>query len=236
MVAGIKGYDKTINLEQLMALPFEEGTGLITQDVAKPHHPIIMSVVPPTWVALANDRGMLSFNGAANYLYSLAADTADLNFTSGDYSIAGWINWSVSALSQIVIGRYGVDLDGWELYLTDWLGVSLTLRHHHGSLAPVRTGCYSVEWTPDIWCFMGVTRAGAYPKMYRNGRPVGVTYDVGGLNDPDTCNRDLVMGCRYTKNTNWYSGRMWNMRVWGSELSAQDMRFIFETERHLFGV
>ena len=245
MVSGVKGYDKAINRNQLLALPFEEATGLVTQDVAKPHHPIDMSVVPPTWVALANDRGMLEFNGASNYLECAAASCADLDFITGDYSIAGWINWIDTTNSEIIIGRYGVSLDGWELYLWRTPPNYLTLRHHHVSYCPSppcppgnpRTGCYSVGWLPGQWWFMGVTRSGAYPKMFRNGEALEVTFDpIIGMHDPDTCNRDLVIGTRFTKGSDWYQGRMWNLRVWGRELSDDDMKFIFLTERHLFGV
>ena len=188
MTSGVKGYDKGVNLEQLLALPFEEGVGLITQDVAHPHHPVAMSVVPPTWVARANGRGMLEFNGLSNYLKCLNAESADLNFTSGDYSIVSWINWVDTGSSEIIIGRYDLNVDGWELYL--WNNV-LQLRHNHVTFCPVdqvpcppgfpRTGAYSYNWTPGVWWLMGVSRSGISARMYRNGQSLVVGASTGGL-------------------------------------------------------
>jgi len=250
MALGIKGYDKAIGLDQVLALPFEEGVGVVTQDVANPHHPMTMSVVPPTWVALANDRGMLEFNGLSNYLECPAADSGDLDFTTGDYSLAVWINWVSPGIAQseILVARYEVNFTGWEPYLTEMAGpiYYLTLRHHHASFCPAynapcppgntRTGCYSVGWTPGIWCLLGITRSGAYPKHFRNGQSLEVGFDALGLHDPDPCNRDLVIGTRFSKDQDWYQGRMWNLRVWDRQLSDDDMKLIFLTERHLFGV
>lgn len=83
---------------------------------------------------------------------------------------------------------------------------------------------------------MVITRSGAYPRMYRDGEEVQVTYDVGGLSDPDTCNRDLVIGTRYTKDANWYDGGMWRTRIWGRELNRDEIQFMYESERGRLGV
>jgi len=229
-----KGYDKTINEGLLLALPFYEATGIITQDVAKPHHPVALHGFP-SWTPIASGMGVLEFNGTTDYLDSLAADTVDLDFITGDYSIVGWINYQTIAQSQIVIGRYGVDLDGWEVYLYS-INNTLNLRHHHASLAPTRTGCYSTGWTTGDWHLFGISRSGNYPLMYRNGEEIEVTYDVGGLQDPDACNRDLVVGIRYTKDANWYKGMQWNPRVWDRCLEPWEQKAIFNSERGIFGL
>ena len=232
-----KGYDKAINNDLLLALPFHEASGLITQDVAKPHHPVTLRGTIPSWATIASGLGMLNFNGAGDYLDSPAADTADLDFTTDDYSIAVWEYHEWTAQSQIVIARYAVDLDGWELYFWDTGPINyLTLRHHHGSLATDRTGCGSIGWDNNTWHLIGISRSGAYPLHYRNGMGVEVTYDVGGLSDPDSCNRDLVIGARYTKNADWYKGMQWNPRVWSRRLQPWEHRAIFDAEREIFGL
>ena len=228
------GYDKKIlNHRMLLDLPFNEGAGTTTRDCASPHHQDIDLINTPTWASIASGLGVIQLDGVDQYLECPAANTVDLNFTTGDYSIVGWINYQILATSQIVIGRYGVDLDGWELYLYS-VNNTLSLRHHHSSLAPPRTGCYSEGWATNIWHLFGISRSGLYPTMYRNGFEVEVAYDIGGLQDPDTCNRDLVIGTRYTKGSNWYKGMMANMRILGKALTLEDHRFIFETERHWF--
>lgn len=246
----IIAYDKkSVYHNLLLALPFREATGLITRDRATPHHQDVDLVGAPSWVSLANGLGVLDFNAAAvsHYLECLAVNTADLNFTTGDYSIAVWVNHKDTGHFQpkIVVGRYGVDLDGWEIYLETnaILGVHyLEHRHHHASHAPtLRTGCYSTGWTPDTgWALIGITRhksgGVSYPQHYRNGTLLEMTWVTGGMLDPDTCNRDLVIGARFTKDQDWYDGRMWNLRIWNRELSEDEMRFLFNCERHWFGV
>jgi len=66
--------------------------------------------------------------------------------------------------------------------------------------------------------------------------PLVMSYEATGMLDPDPCNRDLVLGCRYTKNANWYRNGMANMRVWNRALSQDEWNFIVQCEGHWFGV
>lgn len=256
----VKGYDKlSLDHGLLLDLPFREGVGVITRDIARPHH--LLTQHDPgggsfAWGNLATGCPYLEFVtvgfgvGQGVYLDCPAADTLDLDFTSGDYSVGVWVNHADTGhfKPKIVIGRYAVDAiapitfgDGWEVYLeTDTgLGVHyLEHRHHHFSLDPnFRDGCYSTGWTPDSgWAFLGISRSGLYPQHYRNAIPLEMSYSVGGLQDPDTANRDLVIGARYTKDQDWYKGRMWRPRVWGRALAREEWEMIFEMERPRFGV
>ena len=234
----IAAFDRiATNHQCLLSLPFREGSGIITRDVAKPNHQDIDLVGFPNWVRLDSGLGVLEFDGAGDYLECAAAKTADLNFTTEDYSITCWIYKEHSATSDMVIARYALDLDGWELYFYEPTPHHyLTLRHHHGSLGVDRTGCYSDDWPLATWCLLGITRSGAYPKHYRNGQELVVTYDVGGLGDPDTSNRDLVVGCRFSKNSDWYTGKMRDPRIWLGELSSIQMKTLFDMDAHWFGV
>jgi len=231
----VSSYDKlSINTNILLDLPYNEGSGAITSDICKPHHTFNL-VNAPTWTSLVSGRGVITFNGVNEYLYASAASTADLDFTTGDYSIGVWVNWTDIGRAEIVIGRYGVDLDGWEVYLELNGGVHyLTQRHHHSSLVPARTGCYSVGWATGTWYLLGISRSGAFPVHYRDGVALGMTYGVGGLSDPDTCNRDMVIGTRFTKNDNWYQNMMWRPRVWSRALSADEWAEIYDEESGWF--
>lgn len=226
-----------LNHQLLLSLPFREMTGQRLKDRAIPHHVIIGHNL--TWSSgmpiIPSQLGLGVFNGATAYADGAAINTADLNFITGDYSIAGWVFYQVTAMSQIVMGRYAVDLDGWELYLHD-PNETLSLRHHHGSLPTTRTACYSFGWNTSGWHLFGISRSGSYPRHFRNGAELEVIYSAGGLNDPDTSNRDLVIGVRgVTKNANWYSGYMTLLRVWDRALEEWEHREIFEMERHWFG-
>ena len=212
--------DLDINKNILLDLPFREGSGIITQDIAKLHHPITM-VNTPTWTALASGLMTLTLNGTNQYLQCAAASCVDLNFTSGDYSIIGLISWSNSAEdSQIVIGRYKVSYDGWEVYLTE-SGASryLSLRHHHASGASLRTGAYSLGWTYDTNWVYGITRTGSTAQFYKNGVAIATVSDV--LIDPETCDDDLVIGVRFTKDSNYLKNTLGWHRVFGEALTPR---------------
>ena len=62
-----------INRNIVLDLPLREGIGIITQDLAKPHHPITLHNTP-AWTILDSHLGLLTLDGAAEYLRCLAAD------------------------------------------------------------------------------------------------------------------------------------------------------------------
>ena len=232
-----QSYDKVPENDSiLLDLPFREGSGTGTFDHAKPHHPMAMNDPGGgsfVWTTLASGIMVLEFTTIGGggtdgvYLDSPAAETADLDFTTGDFSLGCWIKWdSTGGWSEIIMGRYGVDLDGWEVYL-DISGGRNTVsqRHHHVSLTPnENSNCYSIGWAPGAWCLLGISRKGSslYPKHYRNGVELGVTYEASGMLAPDTCNRDLTIGCRYTKDANYFSNMRGRIIISGKALSASE--------------
>lgn len=216
----------------LLDLPVREGVGTITKDLAKPHHPVSL-VGAPTWATLPTGLGVLSLNGVNQYLECLAADCADLDFTASDYSIGCWINWTDTGTSEIIVGRYRLDVSGWEIYLTNsGAAFYLTERHHHAGGPSVRTACYSAGWTPGTTWFMGISRvAGGEGLHYRNGVPLTMT--TGGLLDPETCAQDLVIGARFTKNSTFYKNWWYRLRIWPKALTANDWKTLYELEKAL---
>lgn len=237
-------YDKLgFNEDILLDLPFREGVGAITRDVAKPHHPVTL-VNTPTWTALPSGLMVLNLNGTNEYLQCLGASCADLNFTNGDYSAGCWFNWTDTGQSLIVMGRYRIDSlpttisDGWEIYLDTSMGLNtVSQRHNHLSLVPnTNSNCYSVGWTPGTPWFLGISRIGGnlYPVHYRNGVALDMTYEDSGMLDPDTSIQDLVIGCRWSKDANWYKNWMWRPRVWGRALSAEDWMNMYQLEKRWF--
>jgi len=221
-------YDSiSYNQEMLLDLPLREGTGIITQDVAKPHH-VIDLINTPTWTALDTGLMTLNFDGTTEYMECAAADCLDLDFTTEDYSIGGWFSWSNSIHdSQILIARYEVSDSGWEVYLTEAGALRyLTLRHHHAAGASLRTGAYSLGWAYDTNWHFGISRIGNTAYMYRNGEPVTTVSDV--LIDPETCAEDLVIGVRYTKDANYFCNMRGRIIVSGKALTAEEWRSMYK--------
>ena len=233
------GYDHlSYQKNNLLDVQFTKGTGIIVNDYAKPNHSEISFVNDPTWGQHARGKNYLTFNGTTQYGELANADSGDLGFTSGDYSLFGWIYPVDSGASMMVMARYELDVGGWELYLYDITtpNGTLSLRHNHSLLAPTRTGCFSRGWEENHWYHFAITRSGLYPKIYQNGVELEVTYDAGGLQDPEATTQDLVIGCRYTKNSDYYEGNLARLGISNVALSSAQVKAMFEKERGLFGV
>ena len=247
------GYDKlSLDYNLLLDLPFREGIGTITRDIAKPHHPLTLNVPGGgsfAWGNLVSGCPYLEFIAVgvgANdgvYVDCPAADTGDLDFTSEDYSVGGWFKWdSTGGESEYIIGRGVVETDGWDFYLNISghlpVGNTISQRHAHvsGGAGNLKSECFSEGWTPGIWWFFGMSRTGIYTPHYRNGLPVEMDYGGATMLDPDSANRDLVIGARNSKNDHWYRGMMWRLRAWGRSLEPWEWLELFHRERHLFGV
>lgn len=249
----MRSYDSVpVNSDLVLDLPYREGSGVLTYDHAKPHH--AMTLNDPgggsfAWTTLASGLMVPRFvtigGGATDgvYIDSPGAGSADLNFTTGSYSLSAWVNWAdASGWSQIVMGRNEVNVSGWELFLTASAGATknnLTVRHSHASLTPnLASSCFSVGWTQGQWVMVGVSRTVGIltQQHYKNGVPLKMNYESTGMLDAETCAQDLNIGCRYTKDANWFKGYMYRPRIWDRPLSHAEWIALFEDERDLFGV
>jgi len=216
-----------LNADIVLDLPLTEGDGSLIHDVSKGHRNLT-AVSAPVWT-LAGNTMTLVFDGAADYLEASNASTAALGFTSGDYSLGCWVNED-TITSDMVFGRYELNVGGWELYFYEGI---LTLRHHHaGTLVDgnPRSACYSVGWISGSgWRLMGVSRTGGgEAQMYRNG--ISLTMLTGGLVDPEATTSDLVIGARYSKNADWYNGGMYRPRIWSRALTASEWLGLYNKE------
>jgi len=228
-------YDKlAIKQGILLDLPMREAIRAVTHDKARPHHPIDL-INTPTWVQLATNLGVIGLNGVNEYLECPNADSLDLDFIAGDFSIGGWINWADNGGAEIVIGRYEIDVSGWEVYLELNGGIDyLSIRHHHAGGVLVRTGSFSVGWDRGVWTHFGISRVGGVITMYRNGVAVAVTTTVGGMEDPETCAQDLVIGTRFTKNANYLEAQIQGFTIHGRVLTAAEWAAIYADEEGMF--
>jgi len=214
--------------------PFREGVGVISQDVSK-NHSVVTLVNTPTWSSLDTGLGYLTFDGTTEYAEAQSTDTGNLDFTTGDYSLAAWINITDNTLTQIIMGRYELNVSGWELY---WLNSGgnryMTLRHHHAGGTAERSACYSLGWTESVWTLCGISRTGGGDQVhYRNGVEVDVTGNAS-LEDIETETRDLTIGVRYSKDANYYKGGLYRPRCWSTALTADDWLTIYELEKGWF--
>jgi hypothetical protein len=205
---------------------FREGTGTITQDISK-NHSVVTLVNTPTWSALDTGKGYLTLNGTNEYLEAQAADTGDLDFTTGDYSLCAWFNWTTGGDdSQIIMGRYELNVSGWELYL--YTTLTMTLRHHHAGGAAVRSAQYSAGWSYDKWWFVGISKPAGEDMVFYRGSPttdIELIPTIGATpEDPETETADLVIGVRYTKNDNNFKGGIGEVACYAKALTIDNWR------------
>ena len=234
-------YDKlAFNEDMLLDLPFREGTGTITRDVAKPHHP--MTMVDPgggsfVWGNEASGYPALEFvrigYGATDGVYIECTDCADLDFTDGDYTFLSWINYTDTSSSESLFNRGLPYNHGWEFYIYSNV---LQLRHNHAGGVATSTGASytGISTYEGVWTLVGVSRSGADAQIYVNGLPVTTVISDGGLIDPETSNRDLVIGARTTKDSDWYEGKKGRLRICGEALTKEDHQNIYQIEKGWF--
>ena len=214
--------------------------GLVTSyDKSRYHHDVALHNI--TWVQ-NYDNGLWQpvFNGTSAYMDATHAATEGLGITNdlnSGYTIMGWINWTDTTQSEIVIGRYELDVGGWEIYLTYTGGVySLTQRHHHAGTvvdAHPRSASYSEGWTEGTNWWMAIVFPGTGTDCihYRNGVPVVVASSTGGIRAFEATDQELVIGIRYSGGANWYEGTMCGLRVYPYIWTPGQVRNRYEAEK-----
>jgi hypothetical protein len=220
-----------LNEDIVLDWPFLEGAGTVVHDQSKSgsNGMLITGGLGFWWPAQIGNPfyGIYLFEVWTQYIRVLAADCKQLNFTSGDYSLSFWFNWVDTGDSLIIMGKYAVDLRGWEVYLWRAAGPIdyLTVRHHHGG---TRSSTYSTGWTPSTLHKFGYSRVGNTAQHYRNGLPIPTTVQAGGLLDPSSSLlSNLVIGSRFTLDDDWYNGYLGRPRVWARALSDDHHRQLF---------
>ena len=218
--------------------------GVVTAyDKSRYGHDLSMHNV--TWVQGHTGQWLAVYNGTSSYMHLAHANTEALGITGGlldGYTIMGWINWTDTTQSEIVLGRYELDIGGWELYLTFTGGVySLTQRHHHAGTivdANPRSASNSVGWNEGVTTFFTVVFQGTGTDClhYRNGAPLAVTSSTGGIRDFESTTYQLVNGVRFSLNANWYEGTMGGLRFFPYIWTPAQIRARYHAEKWSGGV
>ncbi|GAI17349.1 unnamed protein product, partial [marine sediment metagenome] len=224
-------------MELLLDLFFRRSLTDVVDDWAAPHHPVARtpggSPGGPAWTDLANNLTVLDFNSATpDFLECPAADSGDLNFMAGPFSLATWIK--ADALGVAVIMCKDGTTDGWSWWIDTAPG-EMNLQTFQG----VGTTQTSIGAANDIiigtWRFVSTARSGASVRLYTNG--VDVTTVAASHVDPLTAAaHKFHIGINDIEGAGWIDGQLRRPRVWNRCLPASEMLAIFEMERALFGV
>ena len=228
------GYDNlSINDSLLMHLTFEEMTGLVTYDRAGPQHPCTLNGVP-TWNSLVTGLPYLDFVQATpDWLDCGAVATADLDFTTEDFSIVLWIYPDALGTTQMLVCRGLFNNDGWYLDLAPAGNLALATCQ-----AVTQSSVSDPVITASAWNLVGISRDGASVIPYHNG--LDVSFISGTHINPATSARELHIGITDGEINDPFDGKIaggpCGPRIWGRSLSYRDHRYIWETERQWLGV
>ena len=216
-----------INRNMALDLPFREGVGTITHSIAKTHPLVTIVDVGGVWTTLDSYLQVLTLDGANDYLWASNADTLNLDFTTDNYSIGSWF-WITPGGDddKTLISRFLVSQNGWEIY--HYTSLTLQMRHHHAAGGDIRSSCYSENWAFNKWWFMGLSRIGATAQFYRGDIDTfeGILpsfYSALGLEDPESCAQNLIIGANTGGVQNHWNGCIWRPRAWFD-------RYVTETE------
>ena len=227
------GYDNyRPNQMLVMDLQFKETTGGFTADCAKGYRDRLALGGTPAWAILGNDLTYLDFDpNNPDYLLSLAADSTDLNFTTGSFSGAMWI------YPDAYGNRYVFDKSsataGWAFWI---VGTSPYLALTTANAGPATQTTYGgANLVTSAWQLIGFTRSGAGVRIYLNGRDATTT-PATHINPQTAAAINMQIGTVVGAGAGWYDGRMWRPRVWKRELAAWEMLALYEAERLSFGV
>ena len=218
-------YDRVrLNRGILLDLPFWEGTGVTTQDWSKNHHPMALAGAP-AWAEVG-----LTFAGAPDEITCPGADSADLDFTSEDFSLVVWAYSTNLSSANVYMNRATLDACGWEWYTANG---NLALRTNQAGSREGASGMGCVIL--NAWQCLGVSRSGLVAQAYADGQPVYTLHTAAGILDPVACGAQTFRVAN-NPHANCFSGTLWRPRVWDRLLLPREFRAVFEGERHIFGV
>ena len=218
------GYDKfDLHQNLLLNLKFVEGVGLITHDWAKPNHTNPLLVGAPAWYQLANDKNYLDFDlSNPDWIEIAQANSVDLDFTSGDFSMAIYFNADILNVSHMLLNRGTWNADGWRCYI----GTNGDIYFQTMQTGATQSTDTSVgEIVVGTWYFVLFTRSGNSIRIYING--IDKTDSAGSHTNPLTANNNLEIG-------NDFDGKVGEVWVWNRELTPADVKQLYELTKEAY--
>ena len=144
--------------------------------------------------------GSIEFDGADDYL--TVADTADLDFGSGDFTIDAWVYFNTVSHPHTVISDY-VGGTGWIFIINANDG---DMRLYSSSVSSVYS---ETEFLPNTWYHVAVVRDGSGIKFFKDGVQQGITHTASATYNGG--GSDAVVGVY--ADTSYFDGYMDELRV-----------------------
>ncbi len=215
------------------------------RDDSRFHHNLLdaAGAAAPDWEQRPSGLWEKDFDGN-DYAEIANADTLAMDGVHGalnqGYTFMCWFRVTHGAeISQILFGRYELDVGGWEFYFSFTGGnSSITQRHHHAGTivdANPRSASFSVGWLQDTYWHMTLVFPGNGTDCihYRNGVSLAVTSSTAGIRAMETTDQDVVMGARYTKDANWHIGPIGIPLMFNYIMTPEAINARYQSQRYL---
>jgi len=227
-----RGFDKYEHHQGLeLSLEMIEGVGTETQDWSKNALEAPTLTGPPAWAQMGSGLNLLSFNNATpDFIEIAAGESTELDFTAENFSLGLWVYPDSIALIDLI--NRGLDnTDGYELSITALGAIEFATNQAAASQV---TDTEDGEIVATNWYHVMIVRDGASVRIYINGRD---RTDGEGVHiAPLTSARKFLVGIYDDEATRPFDGRLWRPRAWVRALSREEVKVMFDTTKHYFGV
>ena len=229
------GYDNLdINHNIVLDLPFDEGIGTIASGRSKNHYSFTLTGAPAAYVIPASGLNVLDFTaGTPDFLEAAIADVGDLDFTNEDFSLNFWINPD-TLVGDLEILCHGLDAtDGYDVRC---LGNGSVIFSSNQAAAQQQIISAVGMVVINTWQNIGISRSGTLVEIFKNGEESAYVAQPVIIN-PLTSARKVLVGVYDDETTYPWSQYMSRPRAWlNRQLTKGNHRFIWDTERNLYGV
>ncbi len=225
------GYDAfDLNRQIALDLTLEEMVGAVAHDRSPFAHNCALTGVP-AWAALGNGIPYLEFDETnPDFLDCAGADTTELNYQAGDFSLAAWVRLDSLAAISTIMCRGLASTDGWYFEVLADGSINISTSQAAAEQVSISTAGIIVI---NTWYLIMATRNGDTIVPYNNGAAVPNT--VGTHTDPLTSARELHVGIYDDEAATPVRGRIARPRIWSRQLSAAEIVRLWDMEKGWFG-
>jgi len=166
------------------------------------------AIVGADWADGLHGR-CLDFVRANNDYVEIPASHTQLNFTSQDFSIVARVIFDAFPDNAVIFDRGAFNVDGYRFVVLS----TGAMRLYTSQLVTQNSGTGVGSVATGAWYTLGVSRAGANVRLYRNG--VDITTIFGVHIDPLTCARRARIGSTSVAIDDLLDGKMEFLRIFG---------------------
>ncbi len=149
--------------------------------------------------------------------------SAGITFTSEDFSIVMWVNVRMFGLYDYFIAKGFWGEDGW--IVQELANRQLQFATNQVLTAQTTTTAINA-WTDGVWWLLGITRAGAVVKIYKNA--VDITDTSGNHIDTVNCTDPLTIGANSEDlNNRTLDGKQDNVMIFNKVLTQDNFNWLY---------